>query len=70
MSLQEIQQAVSRLSAQDRAKLRAHIDQLDFFSDPEVMRELTESNRQARAGRVHSREEVAAALQSTESSAS
>ena len=70
MSLQEIQQAASRLSAEDRAKLRAHLDQIDIFSNPEVMRELTESNRQARTGQVHSREEVEAALRSADRPAS
>jgi hypothetical protein len=63
MSLQEIQDEVARLSPEDRAKLRAHLDHLELFSNPAVMQELTESNRQARAGRVHSREEVIAAIQ-------
>ena len=70
MSLQEIQKEIERLSPADRAKLRAHLDQLDVFADPEVMQEWTESNRQARAGRVHSREEVMAALQQVDKSAS
>lgn len=65
MSLQEIQQEIARLSPEDRTKVRAQLDFLDAFADPAVMRELTESNREARAGRVHSREEVIAAAQKT-----
>ncbi len=63
MSLQEIQKEIAQLSPEDRARLRAQLDQLDIFADPEAMKEWTESNRQARAGRVHSREEVVSALQ-------
>ncbi len=63
MSLQEIQREIAQLSPEDLAKLRAHLDQLDIFAHPEVMQEWTESNREARAGRVHSREEVILALQ-------
>ena len=62
MSLLELQQEIAQLSSEDRERLRRHLDHLDFFSDPEVMEELTLSNREARAGRVHTREEVIAAL--------
>lgn len=63
MSLQELQEEVSRLSREDRAKLRAHLDALETFSDPRVMEEWTQTNRIASAGGVVSREEAIARLQ-------
>ncbi|MEP6672214.1 MAG: hypothetical protein ABJF10_23830 [Chthoniobacter sp.] len=62
MSLQELQDAVTRLSPEDRAKLRAHLDSLEVFSNPEVMEEWTHHNRAAAAGAVVSRHEAIARL--------
>jgi len=55
MSLQELQNEVARLSAAERAKLRAHLDALETLSDPKVMEEWTHQNRAAEAGKVISR---------------
>ena len=63
MSLQEIQKEVAQLSAEERAALRRHLDQLDFFSDPKVMEEWTRNNRAAEAGAIVSRKEAIARLQ-------
>ncbi|EDY21130.1 hypothetical protein CfE428DRAFT_1423 [Chthoniobacter flavus Ellin428] len=62
MSLQELQEEIARLSPEDRAKLRAHMDSLDIFSDPQAMREWTLANRAAAAGAVVSRDEAIAKL--------
>jgi hypothetical protein len=64
MSLQELQEEVARLSPEDRAKLRAHLDSLETFSNPKVMEEWTHQNRAAAAGAVVSREEAIARLKS------
>ena len=56
MSLQEIQKEVAQLSFEERATLRRHLDELDFFSDPKVMDEWTRNNRAAEGGAVVSRE--------------
>lgn len=64
MSFLQITKEVAQLSATGRKKLREQLDLLEVLNDPVVMKELTEGNRQARAGRVHSREEVMAALKS------
>lgn len=63
MSLQELQQEVARLSPEDRARLRAHLDSLELFSDSKVMEEWTQTNRAAEAGAVVSRDEAIARLQ-------
>ena len=63
MSLQEIQKEVAQLSAEERAALRRHLDQLNFFSDPKMMEEWTGNNRAAEAGGVIPREEAIARLQ-------
>ena len=62
MSLQELQQEVARLSREDRAKLREHLDALETMSDPTVMEQWTENNRTAEAGAVVSRAEAIARL--------
>ena len=62
MSLQELQEEIARLSPADRAKLRAHMDSLDVFSNPPVMREWTLANRAAATGAVVSRDEAIARL--------
>jgi hypothetical protein len=58
MTLQELRDEVSRLSREDRARLRAHLDSLDVFSDPVVMEEWTRANRAAEAGGIVSREDA------------
>lgn len=65
MSLQEIQKEVAQLSAEERAALRRHLDQLDIFSDAKVMEEWTQHNRAAEAGAIVSREQAIARLQAT-----
>jgi hypothetical protein len=62
MSLKELQDEVARLSPEDRAKLRAHLDSLDVFSDPKVKEDWTRQNRAAAAGAVVPREEAIARL--------
>ena len=62
MNLQELQDEVARLSPEDRARLRAHLDSLEIFSDPKVMEEWTRHNRAAAAGAVVSRDEAMARL--------
>jgi hypothetical protein len=62
MSLQELQQEVARLSPEDRAKLRAHLDALETFCDPKVMEDWTFQNRAAETGNVVSRDTVIARL--------
>jgi hypothetical protein len=62
MSLQELQEEAARLSREDRAKLRAHLDSLDIFSDPQLMENWTQANRAAESGAVVSREEAIARL--------
>ena len=62
MSLQELQQEVARLSPENRARLRAHLDSLEIFSDAKVMEEWTQTNRAAAAGSVVSRDEAMARL--------
>lgn len=64
MSLQEIEKEIAQLSAEERARLRRHLDQLDFFSDPKVMEEWTGNNRAAEAGAVVPCEEAIARLRS------
>jgi hypothetical protein len=63
MSLQEIQDEVARLSPEDRARLRSHLDALETISDPDIMEEWTRNNRAAAEGAVLSRDEVIARLQ-------
>ena len=63
MSLPELQSQVAQLTAEERAKLRAQLDGLDFFSDPGAMEEITRNNRAAEAGAVVSRDEALARLQ-------
>lgn len=63
MSLQELQQEVSRLSTEDRARLRAHLNALEVFADPQAMETWTETNRATAAGAVISRDEALARLQ-------
>ena len=62
MSLQEIQKEIAQLSAEERAALRRHLDDLEFFSDPKVMEEWTRNNRGAETGSVVPREEALARL--------
>ncbi len=62
MSLQEIQDEVARLSPEDRARLRSHLDSLEIFSDPKVMEEWTYQNRAAETGAVIPREDAIARL--------
>jgi hypothetical protein len=62
MSLKEIQKEVAQLSAADRAALRRHLDELEFFSDAKVMEEWTGNNRDADDGRTVSRDEALARL--------
>ena len=63
MSLQELQREVAQLSTEERAKLREHLNRLDFLHQPEVMEEWTRNNRAAAAGGVVSREEAIARLE-------
>jgi hypothetical protein len=63
MSLQELQNEVTQLSPEDRARLRAHLESLEVFSDSKVMEEWTQTNRAAEAGAVVSRDEAIARLQ-------
>jgi hypothetical protein len=67
MSLQDIQDEVSRLSPEDLAQLRAHLDTLETLADTKVMEEWTENNRAAMAGAVVSREEAIARLRANNS---
>jgi len=62
MSLQEIQNEIARLSVEDRAALRRHLDELDSFADQKLMEEWTHNNRAAEAGTVVSREQAIARL--------
>ena len=62
MSLLELQTQVAQLSVEERAKLRAQLDGLDFFSDPAAVEEITRNNRAAEAGAVVSRDEALARL--------
>jgi hypothetical protein len=62
MSLQELKDEVARLSPEDRARLRAHLDALETLSDGKVMEEWTRQNRSALAGNVVSRDEAVARL--------
>ena len=66
MSFSEIQKEVAQLSPEERRKLRDQLELMELFADPAVMEELTLSNRQAKEGRVHSREEVIAAVERAE----
>lgn len=63
MSMQEPQKEVARLSPEERATLRAHLDSLEIFSDSKAMEEWTQTNRAAAAGAVVSRDEAIARLQ-------
>ena len=63
MSLLEITQEIAQLTPEERRQLRARLDLIESLSAPEVMERLTASNRQAAAGKVHTREEVIAALE-------
>jgi hypothetical protein len=58
MSLKELQDEVARLSPEDRARLRVHLDSLDVFSDSKAMEEWTLQNRAAEAGAVVSRDDA------------
>lgn len=62
MSLQELQEEAARLSREDRARLRAHLDSLEVFADPQLMEKWTRANRAAEEGQVVSRDEAIARL--------
>lgn len=69
MTYLEVTLAISQLSPEDRKKLRENFDLIESFCDPVVMDELTISNRQAREGKVCTREQVIAALKKAEATA-
>lgn len=66
MSLTEIQKEVAHLSPAERRRLREQLELMEFCADPTVMEELTLGSREAKEGRVHSREEVIAAVERAE----
>jgi hypothetical protein len=54
----EVTLAISQLSPEDRKKLRENFDFIESWCDPKVMEELTRNNREAREGKVYTREQA------------